>query len=188
MYIKDRIKNLKKEQKMLEKIYLKYPQTQEFDSFSERSIKYYFIVNSKKLKFDANKYKYFINNSLETNYFSIILVGNNLYETHINDEEKLIFITNLSRLAFSSNTADKLSINIENFDLDSRLMDKYINYIKEIIFDNYEKYIELQYRLRSFGKNVFKPFKVSVSSKNGKVKKYFSKIIKDYLKTIEVFI
>lgn len=50
MYIKDKIKKLKKEQKMLEKIYLKYPQAQELDPFSEGNVKYYFIINSKKIK------------------------------------------------------------------------------------------------------------------------------------------
>lgn len=188
MYLKDKIKKLKKEQKMLEKIYLKYPQTQELDTFCEGNVKYYFGLNLEKSKFNPSKYKYFFNDSLETNYHTPIIVRNNSYEVYINNEERLIFITNITRLAFNSNTMDNLTINIENFDLNSKLIDKYISYIKEIVFYNYEKYLEVQTRLRSIGKNNFKPFKAHVFSKNGKVKKYFSKIIEDYLKTIEIFI
>ena len=124
MYIKDKIKKLKKEQKMLEKIYLKYPQTQELDSFSEGNVKYYFGINLEKSKFNPSKHKYFFNDSLETNYPSPIIIRNNSYEVHINNEEKLIFITNTTRLAFNLNAMDILTINIENFNLNSKLIDR----------------------------------------------------------------
>lgn len=130
----------------------------------------------------------FFNDSLDANYLSIIIYGNDFSEVYVDNEEKIVFITNTARFRFNLNTVEEININIENFDLNSKLINEYINSIKDIILGKYQNYIDVQAQLKFTGKNNFKPFKVSISSENGKVKKYFSKIIEDYLKTIEIFI